>query len=225
MDWLLGGDQTVMPLDYRLVVLALLVAFACGHVVAWNYVLTHAGLSYSRSFVNALVVLPVIVALVILVLSNNFVTAFGLLGVLSIVRFRNVLRDTFDMTFLLAAVALGLACGAQKFTSAMIGCVVFTLIVAYLWYTSFGTRHRYDMIVNLSWAGDAAELPELERVLQRHCRKSHCASRRSTDGGTDLSYRLLLRDPSRADELIEELKTSRRVVRVSSIDVEDQSEL
>src|SRR4051812_18893361 len=99
MNRLFEGDFTATPLDHRLVFLALLLGFACGHIVAWSYMLTHTGLSYSRSFVNSLVILPVIVALVITVLSNNFVTAFGLLGVLSIVRFRNVLRDTFDTSF------------------------------------------------------------------------------------------------------------------------------
>jgi hypothetical protein len=226
MNFFLGGDYTSTPLDYRLVFLALLIAFACGHVVAWSYMLTHTGLSYSRSFVNSLVMMPVIVGLVIMVLSNNFVTAFGLLGVLSIVRFRNVLRDTFDTSFLLSSVALGLACGTQKFASAVIGCLVMTVITLYLWYTKFGTRHRYGMIVNLNWSGGISELGELEGVLDRHCRKTYCASRRTSgDGGTDLSYRLLLRDPGRADELIHELKSSRRIARVSSIDVEDHSEV
>jgi hypothetical protein len=225
MNWLLGGDYTSAPLDYRLVFLSLLIGFACGHVIAWSYILTHTGLSYSRSFVNSLIVMPVIVALVIMVLSNNFVTAFGLLGVLSIVRFRNVLRDTFDTSFLLTTVALGLACGTQKFSSALIGCLVVTAITFYLWYTGFGTRHRYGMIVNLNWSGAVSDLDELQRILERHCRKSYCAARRSSEeGGTDLSYRLLLRDPERADELIDELRTSKSVARVSSIDVEDQSE-
>jgi Domain of unknown function (DUF4956) len=226
MNWLLEGDFTATPLDYRLVFLALLLGFACGHVVAWSYMLTHTGLSYSRSFVNSLVILPVIVALVIMVLSNNFVTAFGLLGVLSIVRFRNVLRDTFDTSFLLSAVALGLACGTQKFRSAIIGCLVITAVTVYLWYTGFGTRHRYGMIVSLNWSGEMSQLGELESVLRRHCRRTYCASRRSSgEGGTDLSYRLLLRDPNRANELIEELRSSRRVNRISSIDVEDQLEV
>ncbi len=226
MNEFLRGDYASAPLDYRLVLLALLIAFVCGHIVSWTYMLTHTGLSYSRSFVNTLIVMPVIVALVLMVLSNNPVTAFGLLGVLSIVRFRNVLRDTFDTSFLLTAVVLGLACGTQKFASAVIGCLMVTAITVYLWYTGFGTRHRYGMIVNLNWSRTPSEIDELERLLERHCRKAFCASRRSgPDGGTDLSFRLLLRDPARADELMNELKTSEGVSWVGSIDVEDQAEL
>ena len=53
-------------------------AFACGHVIAWVYMFTHSGLSYSRSFVNALIVMPTIVSLVMMVLQNNLITAFTL---------------------------------------------------------------------------------------------------------------------------------------------------
>ena len=76
-----------------MMLLGLLLAFLTGHVIAWVYILTHSGLSYSRSFVNSLIVMPVIVAMVMMVLSNNLVTAFGLMAVFAIVRFRNILRD------------------------------------------------------------------------------------------------------------------------------------
>ena len=82
------------------------------------------------------------------------------------------------------------------------------------------------MIVNLNWAGEISDVSDLETLLQRHCRRAYCASRRSSgEGGTDLSYRLLLRDPDRADELIQELRTTGRVSRLSSIDVEDHAEV
>ncbi|MBI1840213.1 MAG: DUF4956 domain-containing protein, partial [Verrucomicrobia bacterium] len=96
LDRLLQGDYGSAPTNWPVVVLGLLLAFACGHVIAWVYMFTHSGLSYSRSFVNALVLMPVIVSLVMMVLSNNLVTAFGMMAVFAIVRFRNILRDTLD---------------------------------------------------------------------------------------------------------------------------------
>ncbi len=219
------GDYLSGPLDFRIIFLAILIAFVCGQAVAWTYMLTHTGLSYSRSFVNSLVVMPVLVCLVLMVLSSNLVTAFGLLGVLSIVRFRNVLRDSYDTTFILTAVVLGAACGTQKFTSAIIGCLSISVITFYLSYTVFGTRHRYGLIVNVSWTRDPSELFELDRLLKRHTRKALCANRRSgADGGTELSYRLLLRDPSKVDLLMGELKATNGISRVSSVTAEDESE-
>ncbi|MEO8427213.1 MAG: DUF4956 domain-containing protein, partial [Verrucomicrobiota bacterium] len=198
-DWFLRGDYGLVPTNYPALVLALLLSFLAGHAVAWIYMLTHTGLSYSRSYVSTLIVLPVVVALVMMVLSNNVVLALGLMAIFAMVRFRTILRDSLDTAYVLAVVVIGLACGTQKFATAVIGCVFTAAIMLYFWFTSFGTRHRYDIIVNLHWARSLGELPDLSHLLRRHSRKARCASQRSNEGyaGTDLSYRLLLRDPMR----------------------------
>jgi|GEM_PF-6454443 len=77
LDWFFQGDAAMVPTNWRAMVLGLLIALACGHVVSWVYMLTHTGLSYSRSFVNALLLLPPIVCLVMMVLANNLVTALA----------------------------------------------------------------------------------------------------------------------------------------------------
>src|SRR5258706_10304168 len=152
MESLLRGDYAAAPTNLGVVVLGLLLAFLFGQTVAWVYMLTHAGLSYSRSFVNSLVVMPVLVSLVMQVLNNNLVTAFGLMAIFAIVRFRNILRDTLDTTYILSVIVVGMACGTMKFATAIVGCGLVTAIMVYLWFTSFGTRHRYDLIVNLHWS-------------------------------------------------------------------------
>ena len=171
--------------------------------------------------------MPTIVALVMMVLSNNLITAFGMMAVFAIVRFRNILRDTLDTSYVLAVLVIGMAAGTQKFTSAIIGCLVVAVGMIYLWYTSFGSRHRYDLIVNLHWARSVKELLDLRRVLDRHSWKAHLASQRSHEGyeGTDLSYRLLLRDSSRVEDLLTELRQVTGVSRVTSMMAEDESEL
>ncbi|HOW66401.1 MAG TPA: DUF4956 domain-containing protein [Candidatus Paceibacterota bacterium] len=226
-DLFFYGDFAQSPTNVSALVLALLLAFFGGHVIAWVYMKTHNGLSYSRSFVNSLVVIPVVVALVMMVLSNNLVTAFGMMAVFAIVRFRNILRDTLDTSYILAVIVLGMACGTQKFASAMFGCLLISAIFFYLSFTGFGTRHRYDIIVNLHWTRTLAELAELAGVLHRHSRKTVCASQRSSEGfeGADVSYRLLLRDPGRVEELISEIRTVPGVSRVTSLQAQDESEL
>src|ERR1044071_1410346 len=201
-DWMLRGDNALVPISLSGLILGLLLAMLCGQTIAWVYMLTHSGLSYSRSFVNSLVVMPMLVALVMQVLNNNLVTAFGLMAVFAIVRFRNILRDTLDTTYVLSVIVLGMATGTQKFTTALVGCAVVVTVLLALWYTAFGSRHRYDLLLNLHWARPLTDLIELNRLLQRHSLKSHCASQRSNEGyeGTDLSYRLLLRDVDRTDD-------------------------
>jgi len=226
LDQLFQGDLSATPIDYRIVAMSLLIAFLCGHTIAWLYTRTHNGLSYSRSFVKALVVMPVIVCFVLMILSNSIVTAFGLMAVLAIVRFRNVLRDTLDTSYLLAAIVLGMAAGTQRFTTAIIGCLVLGGIFIYLWLTSFGTRHSYDFMLNLCWKRPTSELAELTSLLALHTQTAQQASRHSSmTGGTDLSYRLLMRDPSRIEELIQDLKDLNGVERIHTIAAENESEV
>lgn len=227
IDALFRGDFASAPINPSAMILGLLLAFFCGHLIAWIYMVTHTGLSYSKSFVNSLIVIPTIVSMVMMVLSNNLVTAFGLMAVFAIVRFRNILRDTLDTTYVLSVIVVGMASGTLKFSTAILGCLLTCFIMFYLWYTSFGARHRYDMIINLHWARPLVDLVELKNLLHRHSLKSVCASQRSNEGyqGTDLSYRLLLRDPDRMEDLLSELRGLTGVSRVTGLKAEEESEV
>jgi len=221
------SDYAAVPTNVTAMVLGLLLAFLGGHVIAWVYMFTHTGLSYSRSFVNSLVIIPMVVALVMMVLSNNLVTAFGLMAVFAIVRFRNILRDTLDTSYILSVIVVGMACGTLKFATAVVGCLLISTIMFYLWFTSFGTRHRYDIIINLHWSRPLSDLADLRNLLHRHSRKALCASQRSHEGyeGTDLSYRLLMRDPDRLEDLLMELRAMQGVSRVTGLKAEEESEV
>ena len=227
MDSLIRGDYASTPTNLPMVLLGLILAFLFGQSIAWVYMLTHSGLSYSRSFVNSLVVMPVLVALVMQVLNNNLVTAFGLMAIFAIVRFRNILRDTLDTTYILSVIVLGMACGTQKFATGILGCALVAGVFLLLWYTAFGSRHRYDLIVNLHWARPLSELMVLQQLLQRHSLNLHCASQRSHEGyeGTDLSYRLLMRDGDRTEDLLNDVRGLDGVSRVTSLKAEEESEL
>jgi len=122
-DWLLRGDYGSAPTQYVPMIISLLLSFVCGHAIAYTYMFTHTGLSYSRSYVNTLVIMPVIVAMVMMILANNLVLAFGLMAIFAMVRFRSILRDTLDTAYVLAVIVIGLACGTMKLTSALIGTV------------------------------------------------------------------------------------------------------
>jgi len=217
------------PGDVATVLLALLLAFVLGNVIAWTYMHTHSGLSYSRSFVQSLVVLPMILAIVIVVLAraNSLLIAFGLMGAVAIVRFRNVLKDTRDTAFLLLALVTGLAVGATGYEMAIIGTVAVCLVLVVLHVTSYGSRHRFDVILNFHLLGGRDGLGGLDPVFHRHCRSSVLASQRihEATGAGDFSYRLLLRDPARSDEFVRELGSAEGVSRISIIQRDDESEV
>lgn len=227
LDSLMNGDYGMEPTFIPGLILGLLLAFAGGHVIAGVYMLTHSGLSYSRSFVRALVVMPVVVALVMHVLANNIIAAFGMMAVFTIVRFRNMLRDTLDTTYILLVLVVGMATGSEKFTTAVIGLGVVSIVLLYLWGTRFGTRHRWDMILNFHWSRSIEELGDMAVILDRHTRSSHLASHRMSleRPGTDVAYWVLLRDPDRADEMLTELRALPGISGLTAIQAEDESEV
>ena len=79
-DWLLQGDYGSAPPNWPAMVLGLLIAFGAGQVIAWVYMLTHSGLSYSRSFVNSLIVMPPIVTLLVALINPIWGNTSGVRG-------------------------------------------------------------------------------------------------------------------------------------------------
>jgi hypothetical protein len=223
MNWL----HLVLNSDYDSVggpeasLFLLVLAFVIGQVIGWTYMYTHRVLSYSQTFTTSLVVLPVLVALMMMLMSGNVIIAFGLLAVFAVVRFRNVLKDTRDTCYVLWAIVEGMAVGTRHESTAIIGTMVMVTISFYLRLTQFGSRQRYDVVLNLLCAADANLTP----VLRRHSRKVQLAASRKVGDDMDMSYRLQLRDPSRSHDLQAELETTQGVQRVSLFMREDESEV
>jgi hypothetical protein len=121
------------------VLLAILLAFVLGQLMAWVYQHTHSGLSYSKNFVQSIVLLTVVVTVAMMVIGNNIVIAFGLIGALAVIRFRNILKDTRDTAFIFMALVVGMASGTGSYHLAVIGTSLYCLIVFYqrlLWMSS-----------------------------------------------------------------------------------------
>lgn len=227
LDAFLRGDFATAPTPLSVFGLSLLLALLLGQAIAWVYMATHNGLSYSRAFVVSLALLPMIVALVMMVLANSLVVAFGLMAVFAIVRFRNVVRDTLDTVHVLATIVMGMACGTQKFTTAVIGGGAVLAAVAYFKAIDFGRRQRHNYIVHLRWMRPAAELPLLLAVLARHTRRCRCAAQRSTPDGQSsmFSYHVQLRDPARTAEFLAEVGALAGATDVAGLPAEDESEV
>jgi uncharacterized membrane protein YhiD involved in acid resistance len=205
-----GQDRSIETM-----LLSFLLAFVLGQVVAWVYLRTHSGLSYSRSFTQSLVIMALVVALVMFVIGDNIVTAFGLLGALALIRFRNVLKDTRDTVFVFIVLVVGMAVGTQRYLLAIVGTLVLLLVVLFLDLTAFGTLGRFDgyLTVRLSRPSNG----EPERVLRQFCREIKRVSSRhlGESSGEELVFEIGLRDRSRGNDLIEELRGLDGVASVS----------
>ncbi len=99
-------------------------------VLAYFYRQSHRGLSYSVSFVHATILLGITVSVIMLIIGSNIARAFTLVGALSIIRFRNPIKDSRDVAFLFVAMAIGMAVGTGFYLQA----VIFTLFVSLVAY-------------------------------------------------------------------------------------------
>jgi hypothetical protein len=160
-----------------------------------------------------------------MLLAGNLLIALGLLSVFAMIRFRNVLKDTRDTTFILWAVVEGVAAGTQRLSIGVVGVLVVAAIFLYVRLTSFGSRHRYDVVVSVQWSGNGSTAT-LKDVFRRHTLRAQLASQHDIDAArVDLSYRLLLRDPSRSRELVADLEKTNGVDRVALFHRSDEAEV
>ncbi|MBN2291131.1 MAG: DUF4956 domain-containing protein [Pirellulales bacterium] len=223
----LNGDYGGAASGFEATCFIMVFSFLVGQCVGWTYMATHRGLSYSQSFVVSIVILPALVALIMVLMAGSLMVAFGLLAVFAVVRFRNVLKDTRDTTYILWAITEGMAIGIQRYSTALIGVVGITAIIGYLHITSFGSRHRFDAVLDFHLSGDLKKLQEgLKYILRRHCTRSLLASQQRIGAdSTNLSYRVLLRDPSRGNELCRALENIAEISAVNLFLREDESEI
>ncbi|OGC01896.1 hypothetical protein A2V82_07200 [candidate division KSB1 bacterium RBG_16_48_16] len=114
------------------IILSFLLAFALAFMWATVYRKTHTGIAYTRSFFLSLVLVPPIVAMIMMAIGSNVALSLGLVGSLSVIRFRTVIKDTKDMTFLFLAIGIGLCSGANAWLIAIIGTVIVSLITVML---------------------------------------------------------------------------------------------
>lgn len=155
-------------LGWELTLAALLLAFALSMVVSWVYSATYRGLSYVRSFAVMLAVAGVVSALVMLAIGDEIARGLGLVGAIAVIRFRTSLKDTRDLMFAFATLAIGIACGTLSFPVAILGTGVFCLAVTYLSLSGFGSRLPYNAILRLQVPGDSDSSQAVQHVLKQH---------------------------------------------------------
>ncbi len=212
----LEGGQWMRDESLEVTLLCLLLSFVLGHLIAWVYAWTHAGLSYSRTFTQSLVLITMVVSLVLQIIGNSIVTAFGLMGALAIIRFRNVLKDTRDTAFIFYSLVLGMAVGTQKYEVAVVGTGALLAVTIYLHFTSFGSQGHYDGHPT-AWLEDDGS-GDFSSAMKRFCARNKCLStRRGSAGLTELVYQVKLRDRERHGDFVGELQGLASVSEVSLV--------
>lgn len=206
------------------IILSLLLAFILGQVLAWVYYFTHSGLSYSKSFVQSLILITVVVAMVMAVIGNSIITAVGLMGALAIIRFRNIIKDTRDVAFIFCSLVVGMAAGSQRYATAIVGTVILSSIAIYLYLTGFGSHQPHNGFLRFSLRGHVGPDHPVTAILKRFCGSFTLISVQDTGfgGPAEYAYQLMIRSAARNEQMMSELE---KIAGIESVSLTMQEQL
>jgi len=160
-----------------------LIAIITSLMVAWVYKKTYTGVIYSKNFNITLVLVSVVTSLVMMVIGSNMALSLGLVGAVSIIRFRSSIKDTRDVGFLFWGMSVGLATGTGNHGIALIGTIVIGLLM-FCMYKFTGEQSPFLLIVK----GVNIQEHELDLVFKKYSQKFKLKMKNSDSSGFELIY-------------------------------------
>jgi uncharacterized membrane protein YhiD involved in acid resistance len=194
----------LLPLNVYTVLTNLAVALACGIVIALVYRYIYKGPSYVATYVNSLVFLSLITCLVIMVIGNNLARAFGLVGAMSIIRFRTAVRDVQDIVFIFFSLAIGMASGVGLHAIAVTGTLVVCLVAIVLVTFNFGAPGKAEYVLQLVYPPSRDTEDQITAILYQYCRGVKLVNLKShgEGGNVEAFYQFALRRKYKSSELV-----------------------
>lgn len=209
------------------VLLTLSLSFILSVVICSVYKATHQNVSYSQSFVQTLVVVCMVISVIMLIVGSNIARAFALVGALSVVRFRNALKETRDVGFIFLVMAVGMAAGTRFYVLAIAAtAAICTVIILMSRMNAFASDiHRQVVKVQVPPEGDFDAL--IEDVLVKMTKSFDLVSTETVRSGAllELFYTVEMQKKTRPRELVEALTAVNTGQRVTVLSGYDQTDL
>jgi uncharacterized membrane protein YhiD involved in acid resistance len=211
------GFDTIfaLSLEPAQLVANLLVALVCGLLISFSYRITSDSLNFSPTFVRSSVVLSMITALVIMVIGNNLARAFGLVGAMSIIRFRTAVKDVQDIVYIFFALAAGMAAGVGFRGIAIAGTLLIIGVLILLHRIRYARPSKNQFLVQFQCALPEGE-PSYMHVFHRWDAKTSLTNMRSLGSGDlfELTFTVELKDVHQRNDLMRELNRTASVSNV-----------
>lgn len=202
---LLGDMRAVSLYD---VALTMLISLLIGLFIYYIYKKTFRGVVYNHSFNVTLTMMTMITSLIIMVISSNIILSLGMVGALSIVRFRTAIKDPLDIVFMFWSISMGIATGAKIYPVAIVGSIILGITVIIMSRYKIKSQ-AYLLIVHYLEDADYAVNYHITRV--KHILKSKTIRK----GHTEIVVEMKLKDEN--TELVKELSTIEGVTDVSLV--------
>lgn len=189
------------------IVYACLLAFILGVAIAFAYVRSFSGLSYSRAFIQSLIFAPLLTAIAMQAVGDSMSRGLGMLGAFSLLRFRTNIKDSRDMMFMFASLAMGLACGVYSYPIAVISIIFFCGAVYIVHNIPFSVNSDFDAVLRLQVDNSIDSQSSIDRVLAEYARRYALISMREMGQGSrlDMTYQVKMQKGKMQNQLVGEL--------------------
>jgi len=201
------------------ILINLILSFFLGLLISWVYKKTHKGLSYSQSFMVTNIFVTVIVCMVIMIIGNSLARAFALVGALSIIRFRTVVKDTKDTAFIFWSLASGMATGTGSYFLALAGNIILSLIAFLLHKTNFGSIIKSEFILQFRLNVTENEKEEYHEIVSKFTKTYTLLSSETSADKKSLKITLdiIMKDEFNHTELLKEFSSLANITEVMVI--------
>ncbi|GGM20954.1 DUF4956 domain-containing protein [Micromonospora sonchi] len=209
------------------IAIALSLSFVLSAMIGWVYRFTHRNISYSQSYVQTLVILGMLIALIMLVVGSNIARAFALVGALSVVRFRNAIKETRDVGFIFLVMGVGMAAGTRFYTLAITAAVAISLIILVMYRFNWFASSIQRQVVKVQVPPDGEYTAHIQDVLIAHTSEFELVSMETIRGGalTEMMYTVRLKKGHGPGDLITALGERTGGQRVTVLTGYDQTDL
>lgn len=199
-------DLTDMTLPKVLLILG--VSTLLGGIVSVIYAFTHRKTVYDHAFNTTLLLLPLVVSVIIMLVSNNIARAFSLAGVFTLVRFRTAISDTRDITYILSAVGIGLAMSLGMITYALLITGFISTVLVVINFLKLDVQHKTHAKLKIIIPENLNYAHVFDDVFLKYTDSTHLSRVKTTDFGTmfELTYLIKLKAHINQKEMIDELR-------------------
>jgi uncharacterized membrane protein YhiD involved in acid resistance len=189
------------------------VALICGMFIGFIYKKSYKGAGYSAAFTNSMIILTMITAIVIMVIGNNLARAFGLVGAMSIIRFRTAVKDTQDIVFIFFGLAVGMAAGVGYHKIAIFGSLFIGTIIFLLTKYNFTSLKANDYLLQFSFHPNGDNSLPYINVLDKYCKKHNIINAKTIEDKEviDLAFYVKFRNKENNPYFIRELEKTKGV--------------
>ncbi len=188
-------------------VYSVLLAFILSTLIAITYEKTYRALSYSRNYVQTLILISIVAATIMQAVGDSLARGLGIMAAMAVIRFRTNFKDSRDIVFIFASLAVGVSCGVNGYSIAIVGAIAFIIAAFILYASPFGESSFFDGMLRFNLANEPDNKIVLEDTMREFCKTFALITLRDMSQGNrlDYAYQVKLKKNIRHDDFIEAL--------------------